>query len=78
MTDPFSFITGLVSNLVPAANPANPAAANITFTPAQFQALLKAAETFGPILMGISPDQMKVAEELLTSFGYGNLIPPAS
>lgn len=78
MTDPFSFITGLINNLIPAATATNPNAPNITFTPAQFQALLKAAETFGPLLMGISPDQMSVAEELLTAFGYGNLIPTRS
>lgn len=76
--NPFTLITTLLGNLIPTANPATGAPApNITFTPAQFQALLKAAETFGPMLMGISPAQMSVAEELLTAFGYGNLIPKA-
>jgi len=73
--NPFTLITGLLGNLAP--NAASGAAGNITFTPAQFQALLKAVETFGPMAMGMSPSQVVVAEELLTAFGYGNLIPKA-
>jgi len=72
--NPFTLITGLLGNLAPSAASG---AGNITFTPAQFQALLKAVETFGPMAMGMSPSQVAVAEELLTAFGYGNLIPKA-
>jgi len=72
--NPFSFLTGLLTNLIPGG--ASPTS-NITFTPAQFQALIKAAEVFGPMLMGISPQQMQVADELLAAFGYSNIIPKA-
>lgn len=73
--NPFTLITGLLGNLMPGLG--NTASGNITFTPEQFKALLAAVETFGPMAMGMSPAQVAVAQNLLTAFGYGNLLPKA-
>lgn len=75
--NPFSFITGLLGNLVPIKGGGTTTGPQISFTPAQFQALLAAVETFGPMAMGMTPQQVAVAQNLLVAFGYGNLLPKA-
>ena len=74
--NPFTFFTGLVGNLFSKPTAAGAPPTTITLNQAQIKALIQAAEVFGPALMGVSPTQVAVAENLLTAFGFGGLIPP--
>lgn len=69
--NPFSFIAGILANMFGSGGTAK----SITLTPAQIQALIAAAESFGPMLVGMNPQQVTVAAQLLTAFGLGGLIP---
>ena len=73
--NPFSFITGLVGNLFSKGTVAGPPPTTVTLNQAQIQALIAAAEVFGPALMGVSPAQMTAASAVLTAFGFGGLLP---
>ena len=75
MINPFSFVMGLVSNMFSKPTAAGPAPTSITLNQAQIQALIQAAEVFGPALAGVTPQQMIVANTLLTAFGFGGLLP---
>lgn len=74
--NPFAFLTGLMGNIFSKPTPAGAPPTTITLNSTQIQALIQAAEVFGPALAGVSPQQITVAENLLTAFGYGGLIPP--
>jgi hypothetical protein len=74
--NPFTFLTGLVANIFSKPTAAGSPPQTITLNATQITALIQAAEVFGPALMGVSPTQVTVAENLLKAFGFGGLIPP--
>lgn len=75
MINPFTFITGLISNLFSKTTVAGAPPTTVTLNQQQIQALIAAAEVFGPALAGISPAQMTAANSILTAFGFGGLLP---
>ena len=73
--NPFTFLTGLFSNLFSKPTAAGAPPTTITLNQQQIQALIAAAETFGPALAGITPGQLTVASNLLAAFGFAGLLP---